>query len=74
MHTSITYRVLFPGIVPFFEECEAARWGNFNLREWGELDVDVKALVVAQQRVSRWVALHAEDAVATAAEKKAERR
>ena len=71
--TGITYEVMVPGVVPFYEECEAAQWGHFNMRAWTDLEVEEKALIVAQKRLARQIELHAEDAVARAAEKKMEK-
>jgi len=63
VRTGIEYEPLIDGCVPEFEEREAAVYCHYSPLEFRELAVEERARTVAQYRLSRLVALHAEDAV-----------
>ncbi len=52
-----------PGLVPEYEEREAARFGLYNWTQWQFLDTKEKASIVAQKRMANLIRLHQEDAV-----------
>lgn len=52
-----------PGMVPAFEEREAARFGWYNWRQWRRLEAEERADVVAHYRLHRLIELHNHDVV-----------
>lgn len=63
MRTGIEYGILLPGLVPPFEEREAAVYCHYTPLEFRELPPDERALCIAQYRIKRMVEMHQSDAV-----------
>ena len=56
--------MMFPGIWPAeYEVREAARFGNYNWREWQELEGLEQAEVIAHYRLNNAIEAHLNDAV-----------
>ncbi len=62
--TQIRYGVLAPGLVPIFEEREAAIFAHYNWTEWRLLDWHEQAAVVGHYRTHRQVEMHQNDVIA----------
>lgn len=63
MTTGIRYKSLAPGLVPIFEEREAAHYARYNFLQWRTLTPLERAEGVAHYRLSTLVRLHQDDAV-----------
>ena len=63
--TGIRINPEIPGLVPEFEEREAARFAGDTWTEWQATPSDERARRVAHYRLSRMIAAHSDDAVAT---------
>lgn len=61
--TGIEYDTLFPGLVPPYEEREAALFSGYTPTAWRELDPEERAMCVAHHRLHNLIALHQSDAV-----------
>ena len=73
VHSGISYRVRYPGLVAEYEEYEAMKTANWNEAEWEALAQDAKARAVASYRLGRLVAAHEADAQAQHAKRAARR-
>ena len=60
--TGIEYRTRLPGLVPEFEEREAARFGHYTWVAWQQLTYEDRAFGVAHYRTHILVELHQNDA------------
>lgn len=69
----ISYDPLLPGLVPLFEEREAAVFSHYNWIEWQELPVGERAMAVAHLRLRKLIDLHGSDAVQRDAERRRSR-
>jgi hypothetical protein len=63
VQTGIAYDPLLPGLVPLFEEWEAAAAHHYTPGAWDDLDSWTRALCVAHLRLRRAVEMHQTDAV-----------
>lgn len=72
--TGIVYAPLMPGLVPLFEEREAAVYAHYSWMQWRELDPEERATVVAQYRMHAVIAQHQNDAVSLAMERRRARQ
>lgn len=72
--TGIEYESVMPGMVPLFEEREAAIYCRYNWSEWRALDFEERAYAVAQYRMHTIVAQHQHDAVSTAMDRRSAMR
>ncbi len=68
--TGIAYEPLLPGLVPLYEEREAAVFGHCAWRDWAALPVEERAAAVAHYRLHRLVELHSTDAMNRAMERR----
>ncbi len=64
LDTGIRYETLIPGLVPLYEEREAAVFTHYNRTNWLELDSTERATSVAHYRLHRLIELHNNDAIA----------
>lgn len=67
--TGVQYLALLPGLVSGVEEREVSVYCRYNWREWGGLTWQERAAGVAQYRIHKLVALHQNEAVASAIKK-----
>ena len=65
VRTGITLGSLLPELVPVYEEREAARFGNYNWREWKRLESYEQADVVAHYRLHFLIELNQSDALSS---------
>lgn len=71
IQTGIEFDALLPGLVPLYEEREAATYGHYTWREWRtELEPEERAAAVAQYRLHHLVTLHQNDAMNAAMERR----
>lgn len=70
VETGIEMDPLLPGLVPLYEEREAAVYGHYNWREWRELEPQERAFAVAQYRMHHLIELHHGDALNAAMERR----
>ena len=68
--TQIRYESLAPGLVPLYEEREAAIFAHYNWTEWRLLDWDQQAAAVGHYRIHRQVEMHQNDVIAHEMRKK----
>lgn len=68
--TGIAMEPLLPGLVPFYEEREAAVYGHYSWVEWRTLEPEERAFAVAQYRMHYLIEMHHSDAVNTAMERR----
>lgn len=68
--TGIDYASLLPGLVPLYEEREAAVYGHYRWRDWQNLPAEERAAAVAHFRLHRLIDLHQHDALNTAMERR----
>lgn len=74
INPGITYDRLAPDLVPFFEEQEALRYANYNLKQWREIDWFERAIHVAHFRYKKLIELHSNDAVSNKMESEQAKR
>ena len=63
VYTGIDMEPLLPGLVPLYEEREAAFYCNYSWREWQQLEPYERAENVAHFRLKRLIDLHNADAM-----------
>ena len=73
MTTGIGFDALAPGLVPPFEEREAAVFAHYNWSAWQRLTPQERAECVAHYRLHRLVEAHQQDAVNAAVKRKTAR-
>ena len=66
----IEFEPLLPGLVPLYEEREAAAAAGYRWADWQSLTVEERAAAVAFVRLRRLVALHQGDAMNQAIERR----
>lgn len=69
--TGIEYDAVLPGLVPLYEEREAAVFGHYRWTDWQALAPEERAAAVAHFRLHRLVEMHSSDAVSRAMERRA---
>lgn len=62
--------MLIPGLVPMYEEREAAIHNHYSPTAWHDLDYRERAAAVAFHRLSRLVEMHQSDAVTQAMDRR----
>ena len=72
--TGIEFDALAPGLVPAFEEREAAVFGYYTWSAWQRLTPQERAECVAHYRLHRLVEAHRQDAVNAAMKRKTARQ
>jgi len=70
VRTGIEYQSLIPGLVPEYEEREAARFGHYTWRDWLSLPYLDRVVGVAHYRMFHLIELHHNDAVITEQERR----
>lgn len=68
--TGIEYEPLLPGLVPLFEEREAAVFSHYRWADWVDLPTQERAAAVAHFRLHGLIALHQADALNAAMERR----
>lgn len=74
VRTGIEYEALIPGLVPPYEEREAALFGNYTWGAWRMLHYGDRAMGVAHYRLHLLVEMHRSDAVGAEMRRRSQRR
>lgn len=61
LYTGITFRRVFPGMVPEIEERDAAVFGRYTWMQWQKLPLEERAAGIAHYRIHYQITLHQQD-------------